>query len=285
MTDQTMQDGAEPQEDTFAQEAREMGWVEKEEWEGPEEKWVDAKTFVERGEHIMPILRANNKRLKQDLLTRDKEIDTLKQSVDAANKAIKALQKHYTEATERAVEQARKDLREQLKQAREVGDVDAEEEIREKLTDLKEAKADAVQDQEPPKQDQPQYSPDFIAWKDENPWFGRDTPEDRKRTKALVRIAEDLREEGDRSEGRTFMEKCMKVLEKQEGGTQQRAVSKAEGGGPGARTRATGRAFDNLPKEAKDICHADNETFVGPGKMFKTVKDWEDHYATLYSEE
>lgn len=272
------------QPDAFEAEAREMGWVGQEEWEGPEEKWVDAKTFVERGEHIMPILRANNKRLKQDLLTRDKEIDTLKASVDAANKAIKALQKHYTEATERAVEQARKDLREQLKQAREVGDVDAEEEVRDKLAELREKQDEVVEDTPIKKPDEPQYSPDFIAWKNENPWFGRDTPEDRKRTKALVRIAEDLREEGDRTEGRAFMEKCMRTLEKHEGGS-SRQVSKAEGGGPGARTRNTGRAFDALPKEAKDICHADNETFVGPGKMFKDVKSWEDHYATLYSEE
>jgi len=39
------------------QRARDMGWRPKEEFQGQEDRWVDAKTFVERGENIMPILK------------------------------------------------------------------------------------------------------------------------------------------------------------------------------------------------------------------------------------
>ena len=34
--------------------AREMGWRPKEEFRGEAEKWVDAETFVSRGEHFLP---------------------------------------------------------------------------------------------------------------------------------------------------------------------------------------------------------------------------------------
>lgn len=288
MSDELEQEEVE-QESEFDGQAREMGWQPKENWDGPEDKWVDAKTFVERGEHIMPIMRANNKRLKQDLLTRDKEIATLKQSVEAANKAIKALQKHHTEATAHAVEQAKKDLREQLKQAREVGDFDAEEEIRDKLSDLKQTRDDAPPvDKTENENGAAQLHPDFIAWRDENPWFSdTSTSESRKRIREFVRIGEDLREDGDNSTGREFMDKCLKTLEEREGKGKSptRTVSKVESGASGDRRVAGGRAFDNLPKEAKAICHEDNDSFVGPGKMFKTVREWEDHYAKLYSED
>lgn len=281
-------DGVDERQEAFEKEAKEMGWVSKEEFQGDEEKWVDAKTYIERGENIIPIMRANNKRMRQDLLTRDKEIATLKSSVENANKAIKALQKSYTESTKQQVEQAKKELREQLKQAREVGDVDAEFTIQDKLDDLKQAGKEEKEQQTPKEDEGQSLNPEFISWNKDNPWFGDMTDtENRKRTRTLVRIGEDLRDEGDQTTGRAFMDKCMDILEKQEGKGTQRVVakgaSKVEGSAPGTRS-TNGRAFDSLPKEAKDACHEDNESFVGPGKMFKTVKEWEDHFANLYGE-
>src|SRR5574337_330948 len=276
------------QDEAMENEAREMGWRPKEEFDGEEGKWVDAKTFVERGEHIMPILRANNKRIKQDLLTREKEIATLKQSVETANKAIKALQKSYTESTKQQVELAKKELREQLKQAREIGDVDSELAIQEKLTDIRETSKEVKKEVESSSTKETQaLAPEFVAWNKENPWFGDNTtPENRKRTRELLRIGEDLREDGETSMGREYMDKCMAILLRREGKPAGKVVSKVENSAPGARQGShSGRAFDNLTKEAKAICHEDNDSFVGPGKMFKTVKEWEDHFASYMSEE
>ena len=77
------------------------------------------------------------------------------------------------------------------------------------------------------------------------------------------------------------MDKCLKILEEQEG-KGGRQVSKVEGG-----TNGTGQGtggFASLSKEARDACHEDNDTFVGPGKMFKTVKEWETHFYNKYKE-
>lgn len=296
MADEQLQDQNAGDEDSgaeFETSAREMGWVPKEEWKDDQNRWVDAKTFVERGEQILPILQANNRRLKKDLLTRDRELDSLKQSLEAAQKSIRALQKQYTETTQREVEKAKAELREQLINAREAGDTRAEFAIQDKLQDLTAAQTQAKEDHEDGQAGtqgtkQPEFHPDFVAWQKENSWFGdTSNPENKKRTKAIIRIGEDLREDGDTTTGIAFMNKCLAELEKQEGkatqSQQTRTNSKVESGTPGARSGG-GRDFDKLPKEAKDICHADSERFVGPGKMFKTEKEWEDHYAKLYNE-
>jgi hypothetical protein len=281
-------------DENFETQAREMGWVEKEQFRGDPTKWVDAKEFVERGEHFLPMLRANNKRLKDDLLTRDKEINTLKETVANVQKAMGVMQKHYDASVQQQVAQAKRDLAGQIKEAREAGDTDLEIQLLDQMSDLRETEKQAKKNAEE-KKDEPEKVEtknatqlEFESWNRDNPWFGNaNNAEDRKRTKALIRIGEDLREEGDTTVGRAFMEKCMEVLNEREGNTtttkDRRPSSKVEGGNSGARGTA-GRAFDKLPKEAKDACHADSDRFVGQGKMYKTVAEWEEAYATSYNE-
>ena len=126
-----------------------------------------------------------------------------------------------------------------------------------------------------------ELSPDYVTWQAENKWFGNAAnKDDKERSDNLIKIAKKLREEKSPLKDRPFMDKFMEILEEQERGY-SRPRSKVETGGrTGGEGR--GRAFDNLPKDAKDVCHGDNGAFVGPGKMFKTVKEWEDHYANLY---
>lgn len=270
------------EEVTLLKEAKEMGWVPKEEFQGPEERWSTAKDFVERGQHILPLLQANNKKLKADLLTRDHKISRLEQSVEESQAAIKALQKTYTETTRLQVEEAKKGLKEQIRKAKSEGDIDAEMTLLDQLDELKAAtveKAIEVREEQKP----PALHPEFIAWNKDNPWFGNlDIPEYRKRTKALMRIVEDLREDGESSSGRPFMDKCMEILEDRESEVSRKPSSKVENSAPGERKSTSSVGFSGLPKEAKDACHADNSSFVGPGKMYKTVKEWEDHFTSIY---
>lgn len=276
---------------SYEKEARAMGWRPESEWEGPDGKWIDAKTFIERGEQIMPILRANNRKMKEELLTSQRDLATLRENLVNANKAISALKKSYTESTKREVEMALADLREQFKGARQIGDTDLELKVKKdidklegKVEELDKAHEEEDED-EKPKDDKkaPELSPEFISWQKENRWFGNTlNPDDIARTKALVKIGEDLRKEGATEMGLEFMTKCMELLEEQERGYTKPRSKVESGGGKGG--GGSGRAWDSLPKEAKAACHSDSETFVGPGKMFKTVKEWEDHYAKLYQE-
>lgn len=277
-------------QENFEIQAREMGWVPKDQFKGDPEKFVEAKEYVERGEHFLPMLRANNRRLKDDLLTRDKEINTLKQTVADVQKSMNVMRTHYDESVKQQVAQAKKDLAGQIKEAREAGDTDLELSLLDQMSDLRETEKQAKKDAEKKNEsgNQPEVKNptqvEFEAWNKDNPWFGGESIEDRKRTKALIRIGEDLRDEGDTTVGRAFMEKCVEVLNEQSGETktERRPSSKVESGNSGARGSA-GRAFDKLPKEAKDACHADNERLVGKDKLYKTVAEWEDAYATDFN--
>src|SRR5574337_489576 len=88
----------------YESEAKEMGWRPQAQYKGDPEKWVDAQEFVERGEHILPILKANTNKLRSELLTRDQEVAKLRASMDESDKAIRVLRKHYDENNERELE-------------------------------------------------------------------------------------------------------------------------------------------------------------------------------------
>lgn len=271
------------------QEARMLGWVPEEEFKGAKDNWETAEAFVERGKHLMPILKQNNVRLKNELLTRDQKIGTLQTQLQNAQKAIERLDAHYTEATKRAVTAAKAELVQQLKQAREDGDVDAEVEVQDKLDELKASQTAAAKKEEE-QEKQPatttDLDPQFLEWNQENPWFGDTTnPENKKRTKALVRIAEDLREDGDKTAGRAFFDKCLKMLDgdSADSSTPPNRTARVEGGSGGrSAARAGAKSFASLPADAKQACIEDAPYLVGKDKKFATQKDWETEYARIY---
>jgi hypothetical protein len=266
-------------------EAKSMGWAPLDKFRGSPDKWVDAAEFVERGQHLMPILRENNQRLQRDLLTRDAKIDTLTQRLDGATVALEKLEKHYTEANKRAVETAKNQLKAELKQAREDDDVDAEQAILGQLDNIRDAERQAAA-QPPEKKDPPgapeksDLSPEFIQWQAENSWFGAD----KKKTKEVSRIAEDLRDEGTDLAGRAFMDECVRIYEEKNSPPEnQQPQSKVEGAAPRRPGSAT-KGFASLPQDAKQACWADADDLVGPNKRYKTLAEWETRYAQLYAE-
>lgn len=294
MTDDTDQ-GNGPDEATI-KEAREMGWTPKEQFKGDPEKWVDADEFVERGQHLMPILRKTNERLKRELKDRDTRIDTLTTEVQNVRGTLDRLDAHYSAANKRAAEQAIASLKNQIKEAREEGDVDkevevlrqiglAQDEVR-KLEDEAEKRKKEKENPDPNKgktKDTPRdgLDPKLQEWQDENPWFGTDA----KKTKQFNRIAEDLREEvGDELVGVPFLKKCEALWEEQFGDNpppDKTDTGNRSGGGQGGDGKVKG--WNQLPKEAKDICMADVPMLVGPDKKFKTVGEWQAEYVRIYN--
>lgn len=277
-------------------EARQLGWVPEEEFRGNKDHWVDAEEFVERGRTLMPILRQNNRRLQGELLTRDREIDTLKSKLENMEKVQDKLEKHYTAANKRAVDLAKVQLREELKQAREDNDVDAEMEILDKLDDVRkrenEISEESKKDDKPAKKtddNKDGYTPEFRQWLKENPWFDGKSPEDKKKTKIITRIAEDLREDGSDLQGAEFFDECVRLYEKQYGEEDEeeerkprrRPANKVDV--PSSRgSRSGSKGYADLPAEAKQACDEDIEEFVGADKKYKTVKEWRDQYAKIY---
>lgn len=274
------------------QEARTMGWVPQEQFKGREDQWVSAEEFVERGKHVMPILVSNNKRLQKELLQRDQKIDNLTKKLDNTTAAIEKLEQHYTAANKRAVEIAKNDLKAQLREAREDNDVDAEERILGELGDLQQREREAARQPAVVKKDETKSTEvpsDVQQWYKQNDWFGGTSKEDRAKTKAITRIAEDLREDGTDLVGVDFMDECLRIYEQQTGSNQdppeaRRPSSKVETGAPTA-GRGSSKTFAGLPKDAKQACWDDAEDLVGPGKRYKDMATWEAAYAKIYYSE
>lgn len=260
-------------------EARNMGWVPEEDFRGNKDHWVDAEQFVERGRQVLPILVQNNKRLQRELLTRDQKIGNLQTSLESQQEMLERLEDRYGKITQQAVTDAKARLKAELKEAREDDDLDKELDIQEQLRALNDVKPE----EKPVKKEAPKVdtslSPEFVQWHADNPWYG----EDKKKTKAVLRIAEDLRDDGNTMTGIDFMEECVRQYEdtSTQAPPNRTPVSRVDGGS-GRGGQRTGKSFADLPSDAKQACLADADDLVGEGKRYKTQKDWETAYAKIY---
>lgn len=155
----------------YTAEASRAGWQPEDKWTGPKEKWVDAKTFLERGEHILPIVQAKLRETETELAETRRAIKELRESGTQFRSFVEqGLRREYEAKLEVA-------LREKIK-ALDAGDgagVVAAEASIEKIRDEGEK---AVKEATAPKAtDTSKEHPDFRAWVDKNPWYAEDGSE------------------------------------------------------------------------------------------------------------
>lgn len=153
----------------FDAEAKEMGWVPKEEFRGNPDRWKPAQQFVEDGENILPIVRAENKRLKDKLDSVEKDYATRFERLDkAAQVTIKAAKAQFDR--ELAALQTQRD------EAVKAGDLQAFKATEKQITDHT-ANAPKVEDfeEKPKAADAPANDDTVLAkWQDTNKWYGTD---------------------------------------------------------------------------------------------------------------
>ncbi len=124
--------------------------------EGDPERWVDAETFNERGNHIVPILRERT--------------ESLTKKVVGLERTIRQLTQHYSQAEQRSYERALARLKREMREAVRVGDEDAFDAAEKKMEVVQSNMPKApVETQTPTEKD-----PAFIEWKSKNNWFGVD---------------------------------------------------------------------------------------------------------------
>lgn len=228
--------GAEP-EQTVEERALGMGWTPKEEFKGRPERWIDAETFVKRGEEFLPILQANNKALARETEASKKELAELRKSVSE-------MREFYSKSEERAYQKAVRDLQSQLEDAAANGDVEGVKAVTKEITALeKEASAK-------PK-DGPQDEPDVLkAWKAENAWFKPDTV----MGKAAAAVADELISKGmkDPADYLPEVTKRMKAEFPEKFENPRRREPGAVEGGASA-PRKGGKTRSDLPPEARSM--------------------------------
>lgn len=270
------------------QKAKELGWSPKEHFKGDPEKWIDAETYVKRGEELMPILRANNTKLLGEVSTLRGELSTTRSMLKEASESIDALKEFNNSATIKGAKEQRSKLAAELKEARDAGDTDKEIEITDKLEEVREEIKKA--EEKPVKKtngDSNVDDPAFVAWRGDNPWYGQD----KRRTNVSIAIANELRQDPANKglTGKPFLDMVSAELEKTFPSEEKpRGRDKVEGGGRnsgGGGENEAGKTFADLPSDVKSTCDRQAGRLVGPNRAFKDLNAWRNHYAVKYFEE
>ncbi len=271
-------------------EAKSLGWAEKENWKGDPERWADAKTFLERGRHILPIVQENNKRLSGQLGTAQGQINSLQSALQAANASIRALEEAHETDVKEQVEAAKAELKIEIERASRDGDHTALADATVKLTELNTAAAVADTDGEKGdkggkggKGDEiTPIRPDVLQWYKDNPEYMTDQ---RKRALAIV-VSTEFRQAGDTSVGKEFLDKVAAEVENTMSG-KGRGPGKVEAGngGGGRQDRGgsgSGKTYADLPADAKAACDKMAGRLVGPNRAHKDTASWRASYTKQY---
>jgi hypothetical protein len=260
--------------------ASKMGWVPLEKFKGAPEKWTDAETFVRRGEEIMPILRKNNEKLSNEIVTLRSEFQS---KLNEAQAALTEFQKYHEEDSKRQYERALEKLKSDKKEALSTQDYDAVVEIDEAMKILDEQKKSRQTQQKTPStqitQDPTQH-PEFQQWQKENSdWYGVD----KERTAYATAQAAFFRAMNPNLVGREFLDKVTEEVEQRFGlPNKEKKVDRVEGSRQSSSRNGGAKSYADLPPDAKASCDKFGARLTGEGKAFKTMADWRKQYVRDY---
>lgn len=219
-------------EPTVEDRAKEMGWRPKEEF-NDDARWVDADTFVKRGEEILPIVRANAKKVEAENAALKADMATLK-------KDVAAFRVHHSQTEQRAYQRALRDLEERQADAVHANDLGAVREITKEIADLtREVRADGdnsgASDIAKLRED----------WDKENPWIN-----DPDMGAYAYGVCEDMARRGVKPKDQLVeLAKRVKQAFPQKFQNERRSAPAAvEGGTP---PRRAGKTRSDLPLEAR----------------------------------
>jgi hypothetical protein len=136
--------------------ARRMGWADEDHFRGDKSKWVDARTFLKKGEEMLPVLRERLR--KQD--------DDIKHMREELHQVVRT-QGEFERTTRERVEA---EFEERKRQAVEQADTDAYDAVYQEERKWREKQATA----QPNDQLAPRGNAILEAWKSENEWFETD---------------------------------------------------------------------------------------------------------------
>jgi hypothetical protein len=267
------------------QAAEAMGWQPPTRYKGPPEAFVDAEEYMKRAETVLPIVRSQNQRLRDELRSVSEQNRATQTALAKAQEAIEKMELQHSVATARAVEQAKADVKAQLAAASDAGDHKGVADLTEQLVKLNAFEPPKEEKKEAPKAlEPPPMHPDLVAFVNENPWWGNDT----RKTSLYLGIAtefeRDMRE-GRRPplQGKPFFAAVKEEME-QVFAPAPRPRSKVEGGnGGGGEPPSNEPSFASLPADARAQCDKDAKQFVGPNKRYKTLAEWRKEFIMLYN--
>lgn len=252
------------QERDWDAEARAQGWVPEQEFRGSKKpaKFLDAKTFVERGEEIRPFLDSRTKRLHTELSKKQQEFDERVARMEKMNQAAMA-------AAERRHKEELARVKAEQRRAAEAGDLNEFDRLENVKANLELTAPKA--EQAPAADPQADLQAKIKKFADDNPWFRTNMQLRSYAKEYSLMLSED-------NPNQTFEENTAQLLAHmreafpdQLGGPKRASNghSAVDGGSafPGARGKQ-GLA-DKLPSEA--VRQADADVKAG---LYKNREEW-----------
>lgn len=151
-------------ETDYDSEAEKQGWVPKERYKGDPKRWVDSKTFVERGEIFRPMLHTKYKEVETELADTKRRLAEQDAAIERNNKIAEKFQ-------ERAKQEALEQIKREQRAAFEQGDEAKYEQLDKRRDNIaKEFEVEPVKVAPVPQG----IDPYVQKFQQENPWFGQD---------------------------------------------------------------------------------------------------------------
>jgi len=286
--EQTEQQEAPPPAEEVERSARAMGWQPKEQWKGNPEVWVDAPTFIRRGEEFGPHLQHDRRRLQESLAQRDARLAQMEADLKATKDSLAAITTFNEEMAEDRKKRRKEELGLALRAAREAGDDVKVAELQNELGEVvkpPEKKPDPPAAAKPNGATQPVIQPWVRTFIDGRKDFFEDADKIALFNSRMLK----RRQAGDTRvgevEGVDLLNEVVDEVEKTLGGnSRRREASRTEESRPtggGGRGGGSGKSYQDLPTEAQKKCDAQEAKFVGkPG--FKDQAAWRKHYVKEY---
>jgi hypothetical protein len=215
--------------------ARKAGWSGKDDWKGDPADWLEAPEFILKAVgDVLPSMR--------------KSLEKANEEIAGLKKSVKASIQHLSKARQEGYEQRGRELQADLEARASVGDVAGVAAVTKDIVALeKEVSAAPVEEDAAP--DEP---PEFAAWREENPWWGKDKP----LTAAAVALGQEVFAEG--YSGKAQIKEVDRRLREQFPGKfappenpNRKLAPAVEGLGSGR--RAAGKSFSDMPKEHQEM--------------------------------
>lgn len=218
-------EGQAPEVSADEDRARRMGWVDKEEFRGPEERWVPAKDFLERGEDNPRILKERYQKL-------DQRYAELSGSVKQMMRQMGEMHKSQHDRSVGEVKQARD-------AAAVEGDTDAYRRYDSQYEDLR---------QKAPQVPEVQGDPEFESFQSQHGWYN----DDLEKTAYADQIGPVVaRKHPQMSRAQILAEVGRITEQKFPAVNERRSRASSVEGGQGSKGKGK-RGFADLPSEARD---------------------------------
>lgn len=275
---------------TTEDRALDMGWIPPEEFKGDKTKFISAEDFVKRGENLVPLLKANNRKLYSQFDDIRRQNGVLSTQLTEVLGELEELKKGAANASVEDLKSKRSDLAAELKIVRAAENTEREVELQAEIStvndEIREAekRSTAPARRSAPSSETAVQAPEFKDFVKANPWYGTD----KRKTTIANAIGEELKNDEPTLQGKAFFDRVSEELEKTFGHPKRNGTSRVEGGARGTSegggSSANGKTYADLPSDAQAACNSQGTKLIGAGKKFKDQASWRSYYVQKYFE-